>query len=202
MTDRLHRTIVWRRLDGLGIEHCSLAQRGDGWQIRGTAIRAEGDPFLARYRVACDAGWRTRAVEIEVEMGTNIRTLRMTVDEDRRWWNASTDAELLAFRGCDDADLGITPATNTLPIRRLNLGIGETRAVTAAWVQFPTLSIEPLPQRYTRLDALRYRYESADGAFTTELAVDELGLVTHYAGGWECIASADDPAKPTERYPS
>jgi hypothetical protein len=189
MTDRISRTVVWRRLDGRGVEYCSLAQRADGWRIAGTAIRADDGPLLARYHVACDAMWRTRAVEIEVEMGTGIHALRLAVDEERRWWNAG--AEVVAFRGCTDVDLGITPATNTLPIRRLNLAIGETRAVTAAWIQFPELRMEPLPQDYTRLDALRYRYESAGGAFTTEIAVDEIGLVTTYAGGWERIASAD-----------
>jgi hypothetical protein len=107
VTDRICRTVVWRRLDGLGAEHCSLAQRADGWRIEGTAIRAEGGPLLVRYRIACDTMWRTRVVEIEVEMGTDIHTLRMTADEDQRWWNA--DAEVVAFRGCTDVDLGITP---------------------------------------------------------------------------------------------
>ncbi len=189
MTERISRTVVWRRLDGLGVEHCSLAQRADGWRIAGTAIRADGGPLLVRYRIACDTMWRTRAVEIEAETSTGIRALRLAVDEERRWWNA--DAEVVAFRGCTDVDLGVTPATNSLPIRRLNLAIGETRAVTAAWIQFPELRMEPLPQHYTRLDVLRYRYESADGAFTTEIAVDDLGFVTTYAGGWERIASAD-----------
>lgn len=191
MIDRVLRTVIWRRLDGLGVEYCSLVQRGDGWQIQGTAIRAEDGPLLVRYGVTCDALWRTRAVEIEVERGMDIRTLRLTVDEDQRWW--STDAELVAFRGCVDVDLGITPATNTLPIRRLNLAIGETRAVTAAWLQFPDLQTEPLPQHYTRLDARRYRYESGGGAYTTEVSVDDLGLATLYAGGWERIAATDHP---------
>lgn len=118
---------------------------------------------------------------IEIERRSGIRTPHMTVDAERRWWSAET--ELVALRGCEDVDLGITPATNTLPIRRLNLPIGETRAVTAAWVRFPDLQIEPLPQHYTRLDRQRYRYESGDGAYTTEIVVDERSLVTHYAGG-------------------
>jgi uncharacterized protein len=189
MTDHIHRTVVWQRLDGLGIEHCSLAPHADGWQIQGTVIHAERGPLLVRYGVTCDALWRTRAVAIEIDTGRSLQTLDMTVDDERRWWSAG--AELVAFRGCDDVDLGITPVTNTLPIRRLNLAIGETRAITAAWVQFPDLQIEPLPQHYTRLDARRYRYESGGGAFTTEITVDELGLVTHYAGGWERIATAD-----------
>lgn len=190
MMDQAHHTVVWRRLDRLGIEHCSLAQRADGWQIQGTVISAEPRPFLVRYGISCDTMWQTRTVEIAVEMGASTRTMRMRVDEDQRWWSA--DSELLPFRGCIDVDLGITPATNTLPIRRLNLAIGETRAVTAAWVRFPELSIEALPQHYIRLDALRYRYESADGAFTTEIVVDELGLATDYAGGWERIEATGD----------
>ncbi len=190
MTDQVPRIVVWRRLDGLSIEHCSFTQDRSGRQIHGTVIGAERHPLLVRYAVTCDALWQTRIVEIAVERGTDTRTLQMMVDEDRRWW--STGTELVAFRGCVDVDLGITPATNTLPIRRLNLAIGEKQTVTAAWVQFPTLSIEALPQCYTRLDALRYRYESADGAFTTEIVVDEFGLATHYAGGWERIAATDE----------
>jgi hypothetical protein len=189
MANPMHRTVIWRKLDGPGIEHCSLAPCPGGWQLQGTAIRAGDGPLLVRYTVTCDALWHTRAVEIDLEAGTNTRALRLTVGDKQRWWSAG--AELAAFRGCDDIDLGITPATNTLPIRRLNLAVGEARAVTAAWVQFPTLAMEPLPQLYTRLDTLRYRYESGNGAYETEIAVDELGLVTRYDKGWERIATAD-----------
>jgi len=189
MADLLRRTVIWRPLDGPGIEHCMLSQGAGGWQLRGTVIRADDGPLLVRYTVTCDTGWRTRAVEIEREFGSGTRALCLTVDKERRWWSAG--AELVAFRGCDDIDLGVTPATNTLPIRRLDLGVGETGAVTAAWVQFPTLAMEPLPQIYTRLDTLHYRYESGNGAYETEIAVDELGLVTRYDKGWERIATAE-----------
>jgi hypothetical protein len=190
MIDQTRCTVVWRTLDGRGIEYCSLVPGQNRWLLRGTAIRAEPQPLLVRYAVTCDAHWRTRTVTVEVESGTDRRTVRVRVDKERHWWIG--DTELVAIRGCIDVDLGITPATNTLPIRRLNLAIGETQAVRAAWLQFPTLAIEPLPQHYTRLDALRYRYESAEGAFTTEIAVDERGLATHYAGGWERIAATDN----------
>ncbi len=88
--------------------------------------------------------------------------------------------------GCIDVDLGITPSTNTLPIRRLNLQVGESADVTAAWVRFPELTVEPLAQRYTRLDERRYRYESTTG-FSAELEVDELGLVVRYGDIWERV---------------
>jgi hypothetical protein len=59
-------------------------------------------------------------------------------------------------------------------------------------VRFPELTIEPLPQRYIRLADWRYRYESAGGAFVAEIEVDDLGLVTHYEGGWRRIATSPD----------
>jgi hypothetical protein len=82
--------------------------------------------------------------------------------------------------------------TNTLPIRRLAPAIGESIDVTAAWVRFPELTLEPLPQRYTRLSERRYRYESNGGAFVAELEVDDAGLVITYEGGWERVAGASD----------
>jgi hypothetical protein len=96
--------------------------------------------------------------------------------------------EMRDLRGCDDVDLAVTPATNTLPIRRLDLQIGQSKSVIAAWVKFPELTVEPLSQRYLRLGKDTYRYESNTG-FSTEIVVDELGLVTTYPGGWERIAA-------------
>jgi hypothetical protein len=100
--------------------------------------------------------------------------------------------DLAALHGLVDVDLGFSPVTNTLPIRRLEPAIGEVVAVTAAWVRFPELTIEPLPQRYVRLAERRYRYESAGGAFVAEIEVDDLGLVTTYEGGWRRIAASPD----------
>jgi len=39
-------------------------------------------------------------------------------------------------------DLGITPATNALPINRLRIPVGESRKMRAAWVQFPQFTGE------------------------------------------------------------
>ena len=60
----------------------------------------------------------------------------------------------------------------------------QSRAVTAAWVRFPELTVEPLPQEYLRLEERRYRYSSAGGRFVAELEVDEHGLVTTYGDIW------------------
>jgi hypothetical protein len=100
----------------------------------------------------------------------------------------SPGEELPTLGQCSDIDLAVTPATNTLPIRRLNLEVGLSREVTAAWLKFPDLTLEILPQRYTRLGPQRHQYQSGTG-FSAELLVDDLGLVTVYSDGGERAAS-------------
>ena len=92
--------------------------------------------------------------------------------------------------GCLDIDLSFSPATNTLPLRRLHLRIGQAEPVRAAWLRFPAPALEPLDQLYRRADATTYHYESAGGAFTARLGVNAAGLVTHYSGLWQLECEA------------
>jgi len=125
----------------------------------------------------CDENWLTRRVQVERTIGNDVKTLGLSV-EDRGVWRSSGQ-ELHEIHGCSDVDLAVTPATNTLPIRRLNLEVGSRESVIAAWVKFPELEIQLLSQRYTRLATNIYRYESNTG-FSAEIVVDDLGLVTTY----------------------
>jgi hypothetical protein len=199
--ERPLRAVLWQGLFLPGSEWCQLAGDASGWRIDGTVTTAVADaPVLIRYGLALHSDWATREVEITMHSGVAPREqrLRLTVDADHRWHversgmspQGSLSSEAEAVRGLVDVDLGFSPVTNTLPIRRLAPGIGDAVDVTAAWVRVPELTVEPLPQRYTRLTDRRYRYESAGGAFVAELEVDDLGLVVTYEGGWQRIATA------------
>jgi len=91
--------------------------------------------------------------------------------------------------GCVDLDLNFSPSTNLLPIRRLNMAVGQQVEVRAAWLRFPSFRLEPLVQVYRRIDETRYRYESGGGTFITELRVNEAGFVTQYPNLWEEVAA-------------
>lgn len=185
------QVIIWRRLDMPGAEYCSFRNDGGKWHVQGTVVLAlDGRPLQAHYRVTCNSRWETEEVSIDLELEGESRTLRLSADEERRWW--SEDHELRDVRGCLDVDLGITPSTNTLPIQRLGLAVGQAADVRATWVKFPELEVLPLQQVYTRLDEHTYRYESNNG-FTADLTVDSSGIVTYYPGGWERAAVDDRP---------
>jgi hypothetical protein len=89
---------------------------------------------------------------------------------------------------CEDADLALTPATNTLPIRPRNLPVGCTESVVAAWVKLPDLGVQALPQPFTLLTENTYRCEGNTG-LSAEIVADGLGLVTTYPDGWQRIAT-------------
>jgi hypothetical protein len=93
------------------------------------------------------------------------------------------------LQGCVDVDLGFSPSTNLLPIRRLNLAIGSRASVRAAWVRFPELTLEVLEQAYTRVGESTYLYESAGGTFRRELSVNALGFVLEYPDFWRAEAA-------------
>jgi hypothetical protein len=175
--------LAWKRLDCAGLERFELLRDPSGWTLRGTLLLVHGGaPFEARYGVSCDEGWKTRAVAVHLYGPQGDRSLRLAA-QDGRWYD-DEGVERESLRGCLDVDLGWSPSTNTLPIRRLDLAVGQPQAVTAAWVRFPELTLEPLPQEYRRLAERRYRYESAGGRFVAELEVDEQGLVTTYGQIW------------------
>ena len=186
MPDELTRVVAWRNLLIHGTEYCALWRTAEGWLLKGTVVGVLKDqrPMLAKYEISCDDRWFTHRVEVERIIGNDTNALSLSV-ESRGLWRSS-GKELLELKGCNDVDLAVTPATNTLPVRRLALGIGKTESVVAAWVKFPELSVHPLSQRYTRLTQDTYRYESNTG-FSADIIVDDLGLVTTYPGGWERI---------------
>jgi hypothetical protein len=106
-------------------------------------------------------------------------------------WAWEGGPELAEVAGSLDVDLTVTPATNTLPIRRLAaLQIGQAADLDMPWVQFPALEVLPSAQRYERLAADRWRF--ATGDFQAELLVDPDGLVLDYGGLFRSLAHRPD----------
>ena len=83
-----------------------------------------------------------------------------------------------------DIDLGLTPATNTTAIRRLQLEVGQSADATAAWLDPSDWQLKPLDQTYHRRAADTYEYASPAHGFSAVLTVDDFGLVTDYPGIW------------------
>lgn len=166
---------------GVGAEHLSLRGTAEGVVAEGVVVGARGGtPYGLRYCGACDALWRVR--EAVLSLAGEDRRLHLRADGEGNWQDGGGHA-IEGLRGCVDIDISATPLTNTLPIRRLGLALGEAREILVAYIAVPALAPEPVRQRYTCLEAGRlYRYEGLFRGYVGELAVDADGLVLDYPG--------------------
>ena len=177
----------WRWLVGTGLERFELMHAGEEWVLQGTILAMPSSAAEARYEIICDAQFRTQRVQIVLRDFGGERRLELSA-ENGRWY--ANGQEAASVRGAIDVDLGWSPSTNTLPICRLGLEVGQSSGeFTAAWVRFPELVLEPLPQEYRRLGEREYLYVSRGGAFQARLLVDDYGLVIDYEGFWQRVMS-------------
>ena len=178
--------IRWRRLDVPGWEEAAFHAGPHGCRLVGELqLQEEDTQARLRYTVLCDAAWRTRAVRVAGQVDGRPMRLTLRADGRGRWTQAG---QLLpALDGTLDIDLAFTPATNTLPIRRLALAVGESAPVRTAWLRFPGLRLQVLEQTYTREADRAWRYVAqVDGApFSARLETDAAGHVLSYEGLWQ-----------------
>ena len=180
----MRRQVRWTGWDGQGLDHCDVALSADGLVLDGMVVGNREGAYGAHYRVRTDAAGRTREVWMCYAGG---RAMHVTADGDGRWTDALSGAPLPGLDGCADVDIGVTPATNALPIRRLQLTERQAAGIRVAYVPLPSEAAGPLlpraaEQRYTCLGPGRYRYEGLFRHFTAELPVDADGMVRDYPG--------------------
>jgi hypothetical protein len=182
----------WRRLDVPGREEAHIEQTADGWRLTGR-LEAEEASIRAQltYVIDCEPDWRTRAAVVTGTASEAPVRFEFMADGEGHWTLNGTPLRLV--EGALDIDLGFTPATNLLPIRRLDLAVGQRADVRTTWLRFPELRVEALEQSYQREAACVFRYDAlVDGErFEARLDTDEFGRVLHYEGLWEVDLDGD-----------
>lgn len=184
MTEQVARR--WGAWDGEGVEHCHLSEDAEGARLTSALSGGGAAPYAVQYRVETDAAFQTRAVWVGCVGGPELHLAR---DGQGHWHDLLRDTELPALEGCLDVDIAVTPATNMLPIRRLQLALGAAQEIAVAYVPPPGEIVglflpRKVTQRYTRLGPQRYLYEGLTTGFSTEFEVDAQGLVIDYPGAF------------------
>lgn len=165
-------TVRWQTWDGEGDETLTLRWENEGWTALGEVTRER-----VSYVLRLTATWQV--TQFLLFRDQDEPDLWLGTDGAGRWGEVN-GAHRPDLDGCSFLDLGCTPFTNTLPIRRLALDVGDGADITAAVVDVETLGIVPVQQRYEHLAPQRWRYSNLDTGFNTEVAVDEYGLVHDY----------------------
>lgn len=178
--------LFWRKLDSPGHDSCRFFQLADGYRLLGAAVFLEsGLACHLQYDVVADPGFRTRSATVAGFVGTTPVDVRIRAIGGERWEVDGRNDPRLA--GCLDVDLGFTPATNLLPLRRLALRVGQEADAPAAYLAFPAMQFTVLPQHYRRLSRTEYAYESPSFGYHATLRVSPIGAVVQYPGLFEMV---------------
>ena len=142
--------VVWRGIESDSIERCVLEDTADGPRV---VSEVQGDFGECTYELHADALWRFRSLSVFLEG----RTLGVTYDGTAWILNGRPRRDLDEAHEVEHA---FSPVSNTLPIRRLGMAVGDSVDIVTAYITVPDLEVTADPQRYTRLSSNEYLYES------------------------------------------
>jgi hypothetical protein len=179
-------SMLWQRLDAPGHDACLLKANGDGWQLEGTAVLLyEGQPARLTYNIICDARWRTQQGEVSGWVGGQPIAFSIIRAADGVW--TCNGAVVPGLEACVDLDLGFSPATNLLQLRRLALSEGQAAEAPVAWLDVSAGTLDLLGQRYERRTQFTYWYEAPRFNYAALLEVNPTGFVCRYPDLWQAV---------------
>lgn len=184
--DELPPSAAWRHVDARdGFEVVFLQTGVGGYQLGGCTTAVEnGQAWVVRYDIVVDDAWRTRSAYVSGRSASGEQEVRLESDGSGHWRVGGVAAPQLD--GCFDIDLESSSCTNTLPVHRLGLGVGQGANAPAAYVRALGFAVERLEQRYIRIedDGNQRRFDYTAPVFDYEgrLVYDASGLVLDYPG--------------------
>lgn len=196
----VERFVIWSGLDGARWEAARLEMTDHGVTASGTQIAVDPVPYQLDYRLEAPDNFVTRRLDVRVHGAGWSRSLVLRHDGRGRWdWESVEEGEVkLDSPGGDsalvteltdavDCDLGLSPLTNLMPIRRHGLNVDDGAAdIFVAWVSVPDLKVYSYAQRYESLhrsgegSLVRFVDRGRSEGFVADLQLDSDGLVEVY----------------------
>ena len=189
--------MVWLKPDPLGLEFAEIGLEQDRLTAIGVAIGAAPVPYRLDYEIETAPGFTTARLEVGTTGDGWQRGLVLERDEDGDWSIASCEVghvdlpapggDVAALAEATDFDLGLSPVTNLIPLRRHDLlARTEWLELTVAWVSVPDLAVQADGQRYRVVRTDEHGsvigYEATDGTFDAEITLDPDGIPVEYPG--------------------
>jgi hypothetical protein len=167
--------VLWLKKDGPGNDACRFAEAEGGYLIDGSSTDANWN--ILRYRIRARVDGTTRRVRI----GEKSRIFVRRAPDDTWTLNGTSVPEVT---GAKDIDLSFTPATHTLPIRRLKLGVGDEAEIKVARLDLGNECLMPQQLVFRRISQNAYECLTTETGTTAHLTVDAQGIVRIHKGHW------------------
>ena len=175
----MQTNLLWTGREYYSLENCLVKVGETGSEITSTIIGSyDGKIYRVEYRIQTNLNWETVFFEITSRHSNQIQLIRFEGDGKGNWiYNGKKNSQ---FNGCIDVDIPLTPFTNTLPIRRLNLNQNQAQEIQVVYCDILEQQVKHVRQKYTRLSSVNYHYENVPNDFEATIEVDEAGLVIDY----------------------
>ena len=151
-------------------------------QITGQGL---GKLLNVNYQLEINYEWEIQTVKINFQSDSSFN-ISLHKNKNKQWINEKGEI-ISTLNNCTDIDITLTPVTNTLPINRLNLAVGESKEIEVVYFNLPSHNFNPSKQRYTNLGNGIYKYENLASGFAANLKVDSDGFVLNYPGIWHRV---------------
>ena len=208
----MREMLLWTGLGTWRAEASEVELDDDRLSASGTQLGVDPLPYRLDYSLRTGPRFVTERLEVTVR-GQGWRrhldlrhdgsgTWTCTVDQDGEVDLPAPGGDLTSVTGALDCDLGRSPITNVLPVRRHDLHRGPGGFdFLMAWVSVPDLAVHPANQRYehVRLNpdgGAAVRYVGAHRGVDLELTLDAQGFVLHYPDLAERVHPAPPHAEP------
>src|SRR4051794_21287627 len=203
--------LLWRGVDAWRVEAASVELTDDGVVATGTQIAADPTGYRLAYHLDASHRFVTRSLAVEVHGDAWWRRLELRHDGRGTWVCESESdgtpglpqpgGDMAKLDGALDCDLGLSPLTNLMPIRRSGLDRRDGgEDFLMAWVSVPDLGVDASGQRYEHVrrtddgSVVRYISRGLSVGFEAELELDADGFVITYPGLGERVG--DTPVEP------
>ncbi|HEX6310814.1 MAG TPA: putative glycolipid-binding domain-containing protein [Acidimicrobiia bacterium] len=191
------RLVMWAGTDEWRAEAASVELTEDGIRATGTQLGVDPLPYRAEYSLDATGGFVTRRLEVRTAGSGWSRRVELTHAGAGAWTCtaeqvgevdlAPPGGDVETLRGARDCDLGFSPLTNLMPVRRLGLHEHEgAQDYLMAWVSVPDLELFASAQRYEHVrhdeagSTVRFVDRGRFAGFTADLELDADGLVLVY----------------------
>jgi hypothetical protein len=173
---------IWRRIDTPGHDACWLIRDHRGLMLDGAAIfkHAAGPARLA-YQVRCDTDWRTLSGMVLGYIGS--RPVSFGIARQGSDWTLNGTV-VPGLERLADLDLGFTPATNLLQLRRQDVPQGEPLEISVAWLDIDTGVLTKLPQFYERRGTSEFWYQAPTVGYEGMLEFAADSFIQNYPELW------------------
>ena len=175
----MQTNILWTGREYHSLENCLINESKSGTEISSTIIgHYEDKIYKVEYHIITNNHWETTFFKIVSQHSNQQLTISYESDGKGNWTNAGNPLGL--FNSCIDIDIRLTPFTNTLPIRRLQLQPGDTREIQVLYFDLLEGQMMPVRQQYTCVSATEYHYQNIPNDFEATIQVDKSGFMVDY----------------------